>query len=99
MARHRKGQQARRTTSRNMRSKSASPWHWLMTGMLIGTLGISAIFLFATGKWPLNKFKSALGADPLIRQSNAVLPTRTKKNSHKPKTAEGRHSKSHTPKK
>lgn len=86
MTKHRKGQQARRTTARNLRSTSVSPWHWLVTGMLIGILGITAIFLFATGKWPLNKFKSVSDANPLIRESNAVLPTHTKKHSPKPKS-------------
>lgn len=105
MAKHHKRQQARRTfTNSGRRSKSAhasSRWIWLLTGMLMGILGITAIFLLVTGKWPLDKFNSKPNASPLIRQSNAILPTNSmvKKNAHKSKFIEARHSKTKVQKK
>jgi cell division protein FtsN len=102
MTKHRKGQHAHRISPHSRRSKSnaSSPWGWLMTGMLIGILGIAAIFLFVTGKWPLDKFKTPSNPNPLIRESNAMLPNSTaKKNSRKPKSTETRHSKTHAPQK
>lgn len=102
MAKHRKGQHAHRISPHSRRSKSnaSSPWGWLMTGMLIGILSITAIFLLVTGKWPLDKFSAKFNPNPLIRQSNAILPnSTTKKNSHKPKSTEARHSKTPAPQK
>lgn len=71
-----------------------------MTGLLIGTLGITAIFLFVTGKWPLDKFNTKFNSNTLIRQSNAILPnSTTPKNSRKSKSTEARYSKTHEPQK
>jgi hypothetical protein len=39
-----------------------------MTGMLMCILGIVGIFLFVTGKWPIDKFNQG----QFIRQSNAT---------------------------
>ena len=98
MTKHRKGQHAHRTLPNSRRSKS-NAWGWLMTGMLIGILGITAIFLFVTGKWPLDKFNAKFNPNPLIRQSNAILPnSTTQKNAHKPKSTVARHSKTTAPK-
>lgn len=83
MAKHRKGRQAHRTLPNTRRSKSANTsnhWIWLMTGMLLGILGITAIFLFVTGKWPLDKFNP----NTLIRQSNTLVSNNApKKNAQK----------------
>lgn len=88
MRKHRKGRQAHRTSPNARRSKSANTskhWIWLMTGMLMGILGITAIFLFVTGKWPIDKFSPT----PLIRQSNTLASntsnTVSKKSAQKPK--------------
>jgi cell division protein FtsN len=87
MAKHRKGRQAHRTSINTQRSKSANTanhWTWLMTGMLIGILGIIIIFIYVTGKWPLDKFRIT---SP-IRTSNTLMSTHTaKKNSSKPNLA------------
>jgi cell division septation protein DedD len=102
MAKHRKSQHAHRIspTSRRSKSNASTPWRWLMMGMLIGTLGITAIFLFVTGKWPLNKFNLPFNVNPLIRESNAILPNSTTiKNSRKPKSTEAPHSKTQAPQK
>jgi cell division protein FtsN len=103
MTKPRKGQKAHRTSASTRGSKSANAsnhWTWLMTGMLIGILGITAIFLFVTGKWPLDKFNTKPNLNPLIRQSNAILPnSTTKKNAPKPTLREARHSKTKAQKK
>lgn len=97
MSKHRKGQQAYRTSARrgHARSKSATgPWQWLITGISIGILGITVIFLFVTGKWPFDTFNTKFSVHPLIRTSNAVLPTSTTQNSaRKQKASERRQAK------
>lgn len=92
MTKHHKGQHAHRISPnrRGAKSHASNPWRWLIIGILIGGLGIAAVFLFMTGKWPFDKFK----ANALIRQSNAVLPgSPSQKNSHKLKSVEARRSK------
>lgn len=90
MAKPRKGRQAQRISSHTRRSKSANAtnhWVWLMAGMLMGILGITAIFLFVTGKWPLDNFN--LSQSSFIRNSNMLVsnttPKKDKKNISKPK--------------
>ncbi len=92
MAKHRKGRQAQRISSHTRRPKSASGtnhWVWLMAGMLMGILGITAIFLFVTGKWPLDNLKNNLSQASFIRNSNMLVsnttPKKDKKNIAKPK--------------
>lgn len=82
MKKHRKGRQAQRTSPNARRSKSANTskhWIWLMTGMLMGILGITAIFLFVTGKWPIDKFSPT----HLIKQSNTLASNTIPKKSAK----------------
>jgi len=101
VAKHRKGQHAHRISPNSRRSKSnaSGPWRWLMMGMLIGILGITAIFLLVTGK-SLDKFNTLFNSNPLIRQSNTTpLKSTNQKNSRKPKSTEARHSKIHAPQK
>lgn len=101
MAKHRKGRQAHRTSLNARHSKSANAsnhWIWLMAGMLMGILGVTAIFLFVTGKWPLDKFNP----NPLIRQSTLIASNNmTKTNPSKPKSkpTETHHAKAISPKK
>lgn len=94
MTKHRKDRQARRTSfsGRHSKSSTSNHWIWLMTGMLLGILGITAIFLFVTGKWPLDKFNPS----PLIRQSNTLVSNNVSKKSAQKSTQK---SKIVTPKK
>lgn len=90
MARHRKGRQAHRTSlsARHPKSANNNHWFWLMIGLLMGILGITAIFLFVTGKWPVDTFNPS----QFMRQSNAtnaiVADSATKKKLPKRKQAQ-----------
>ena len=75
MKKHRKGQQAHRTSgnSRRLRGKASRPWGWLMSGMLIGIFGLTAIFLFLIGKWPFNLFKTGFNPSAFIEENEMPL--------------------------